>query len=246
MGIKLGDVNFDWDPASLIRPATFGKQVSLTFKSRAISNSVIKVPVTVKDFNNLAAMQFTLNYNNNAFRLLGIENNSLNLEYSTDPSAKGKIAFLWNDASHTSTSLLDSTVLMELVFTKLTEATNPAVSITSDIAPVEAYDANMKPVAIGLNKQEVMAPNGSESWEVTPNPSDGLIRATLTLNQTKQIQFELIGTEGKVLFQQTINASSGKNKFTLNLHQNTRIQTGIYYLKAKGVDGGEVKKLMIR
>ena len=247
IGIKLGDVNFDWNPNALTNHSIVSKPVGLTYSSNSpLGKSMVKVPIKVTDFRHIAGLQFTINYDYDAFRLQAIEHNILNMDYSTNPAAKGKVAFLWNDAQKAATSLEDSTVLMELVFTKLSDAANPALSITSDIAPIEMVDANLKSVGIRFNQEQMKVPAISESWEVSPNPCDGLIRVNLTANQTKQIQFELVGIDGKILLQQTTTVLSGKNTISLNLNQQTRRQKGIYYLKAVGIDGGEVKKIMIR
>ena len=246
VGIKLGDVDFDWNPAVLSKPSLQGKQLGLSYKSKALGNAFISVSVTVKDFTDIAGMQFTLNYDNTLFRFLTIKNSQPNLQFTTDSTAKGKIAFLWSDDYHSAHSLADSTVLMELVFVRLSNSSNPVLHITSDIAPVEAYNTNLQPVRLGMNALDADRSVATEFWSISPNPSVGPIVITLFLNQSKSIQFELEGADGNVLFQQTTIALSGKNTLSLNLNKNARLPKGVYYLKAIGVDGGEVKKVMIK
>ncbi len=243
-GIKLGDVDFDWNPGSLTQPGIVGKKVGMFYNTKAAGSAVVRVPVRVSNFRGIAGLQFTLNYDNRAFRLLNIKSSLSQLQFSTDPAAKGKVAFMWSDEKNEAATLDDSTVLMELVFSRLSNASDPALTLTSDIAPIEAYDAGLQSVRVAMKAEEAIEKNVLDSWEITPNPCDGQIRVNLSLAQAKSLQFELVGVDGKVLLQQTVAAVSGKSTYTLDKH--LKLTKGIYYLQAIGIDGGEVKKVMVR
>ena len=253
IGIKLGDVNYDWQSAIAGINNKPNKSIHLYYDaiSTAKSNQIeVRIPVKVNDFKDMIGLQFTLNYNSKNLQLVGVEHNILGIEYGAAYKENGKISFLWNDKTMQSQTLADSTTLMELIFTSNKTGNNDSLSITSDITPVEAWDANYQKHGMELSAFNNLIVSQStvstESWAIVPNPSDGLVKANLSLKENKDIQFYLTTVEGRLLSQKSMSVTKGNSTLTLNLNEHGKLASGVYYLKALGLEVQETKKVIIR
>jgi len=251
IGVKLGDVNYDWDNTVANVSNTVNKSIELYYNNiNANDAAEIRVTVRVKNFKDILGMQYTMNYNSNVLELKSIENCSLAIEYGINQTNKGKVSFLWTDANSEAKSLADGDVLMELVFTKKATIATEDITLSSDIASVEAWNAAYTKVNIvktsGRIAGSVINAINNENWNVSPNPSNGLVKANLSLTQDKDIQFELTTQDGKVMMVKKVSVAKGNTSNTLNLQQQTKLAAGVYYLKAIGVDGENAKRIIIK
>ena len=197
----------------------------------------------------MVGLQYILNYNSKKLQLKAIENTALKIEYGTNHSEEGKVSFLWSDDKLVAHSLADNSVLLELVFTKQGVLTNEDISITSDIATVEAWDANYQKHAIVKTTSKISGlPEivTKDNWQVSPNPSNGIVKVYLALTGNKTVQFGLTTIDGKVLVQKKIDAAKGRSNSTLNLQPQAKLVQGIYYLKAVGEEGNNVRQVVIK
>ena len=244
IGIKLGDVNWDWNPA-VARPVNNTRNaVELSYMADAFKSSgEVRIPIIVKNFKDLLTMQFTVNFDAGALKWKGINNNLLNVDIGTNHASEGRISFLWNDPANEIRTLEDGSVIFELVFepnSPLSTIHSP-LSLDGSVTRVEAYDKDYILHNVVLKRVE----NSSvvqDSWSVVPNPvTDGLIHVQMTLKDKKKIVFSLTDNTGKVILTKPVEANKGSNTFILKTVGN--ISPGIYYLKAGGVEG--VKQLII-
>ncbi len=249
VGLKLGDVNYDWNASTMGINNQFSVPLAFSYSAINTHNQTeIRVPIRVKNCMDMLGFQFTLNFDNTHFKLKSIENNTLNILYGTVHIPQGKISFLWNDVTANAITLPDSTVLMELVFDPLVNTENDSLSITSDVTTAEAWDANYQLHGVSLTS---ISPSNltilnTNSWTVSPNPSDGNVVINFSLNESKSINFCLTSIDGKIVATNSMIASKGKNSIILNLNKQARLTPGIYFLKADGLDVNDTKKLLIR
>jgi len=251
IGIKLGDVNYDWNPSIMGANAKVNKPIELYYNNINVSNEQeIRVPIKVKSFKNILGMQYTLNFNSKALELKGFEQNKLNVEYGINKAKEGKISFLWNDAKGIAKTLDDGSVLMELVFTKKASFTQEDLTLSNDIATIEAWDGNLQKHNIVktsgsiLQKQEAVI--AKESWEVVPNPTtDGKVKVSINLQSAKELELKLTSLDGKLLMQQKLSGKKGLNTYSINLQSQMKLAKGVYYLQANGLEGDKVKVIMI-
>ena len=61
----------------------------------------------------------------------------------------------------------------------------------------------------------------------------------------RTVNFNLTDAQGKAIFKQTIELQKGNNIFTINLKQNGKITAGTYFFKATGVEGENVKRIIV-
>ena len=252
IGIKLGDVNWDWNMAILGNQTPTTKPIELYYHNIDASNTAeITIPIKVNQFKNILGMQYTLNYNPMLLQLKSITNASkLNLEYATNHSAQGNLSFLWSDQNFQPQTLPDSTTILNLVFTKLGNINNQSIQLSSSITPVEAWDAQLIQHNIiqtaGKITDDPTHPATPETWTLSPNPTPGKLAIQLQLQESKPIQFQLTNAQGKLLYTKSCPATKGTTTLQLNLTEQAPILPGIYHLKAIGLTGKQVKQVLIR
>ena len=226
VGVKLGDVNYDWNASILDIGTTPTKPISLFYNEmNSSSQSEIKIPIRVKDFKDILGFQFTLNFNNAAFQFRGIENNLLNVQLATNHSNEGKLSFLWNDANVQGRSLPDSTILAELVFTANDNFLKDALSLSSDVTPIAAYDASFQQHNIVMTSAQSSISNYQLS--IYPNPAKNAI--TIIGNHIASVQ--VIDNMGRIVKIVTLHDATNP---VLSV---SGLTAGIYHLRIQTTSG---------
>ena len=249
IGCKLGDVNWDWNPA-IARPGISEmKAVELYYSSddERQSSDEVRIPIRVKNFKELLGLQYTINFNATALKFVGVNNKALNVEIGTNHAAEGKLSFLWVDAKSEAKTLEDGSLVFELVFERTgkeaigKEAIVKTLSIDGSVTTVVAYDKESRVHDVVMRRVENIQPLQLESWVVAPNPTkDGVIQVQMNLSNNKTVVFRLLDKSGRLLMTKEVEGMKGANHFTL---REGNIASGIYYLQAVGVEG--VKQLRI-
>jgi alpha-amylase len=255
-GVKLGDVNYDWNASQARGIAT--KPLELITDELRIQNGELRIPISVKNFKDLTAFQYTLNFDNNNYEFVAIEHNKLGVELNDKQASRnGAISFLWADAKGEEQSLEDGKELFTLVLKSKwrtgnsdLEIKNMKLEISNDITDIEAWDKDNQQHHIILSQKEIPTSHSplatSEIWTVSPNPNNGNIVASLYSNTNKTIVFELSNAVGKTLYTQTVEAVKGNNSFRLNLNKNATLAAGVYFIKTKGLEGDTVRKIVVK
>ena len=248
IGCKLGDVNWDWNPA-IPRPMVnninaIELSYSLGSDGSKPSDPYIRIPVRVKNFKEMLGMQFTISFNANVLQWQGIGNNPLGLETGTNHAAEGSVSFLWVDAKNEIKTLEDGSVLMELVFNRTGNCSNEQLDLNSSITAIAAYDKDYNLHGVIMNPSFINSTDiVNETWTVAPNPTtDGVIHIKMNLKNSKSLVFRLSDITGRVLLVKQVEGIKGINNITL---KEGNIPTGTYYLQSIGVEGEEVKKIMV-
>ena len=261
IGCKLGDVNWDWNPA-IPRPmvnnvnavvlsyslAGFYPSDALAGRADGLAgrtDGYVHIPVRVKNFKDMLGMQFTISFNANVLQWQGISNNPLNIETGTNHAAEGSVTFLWVDAKNEIKTLEDGSVIMELVFNPTGNCTNEQLDLNSSITSIAAYDKDYNLHGIVLNPSLINITDiVKETWTVAPNPTtNGIIHVQMNLKDRKIIVLRLSDNTGRVILTKQVEGVKGTNNITL---REGNIPTGTYYLQATGVEGEEVKKIMVQ
>ena len=161
IGVKLGDVNYDWNPALLrtTHQSLPQKPITLFYDNIIPSETIapISIPIRAIDFKDMAALQFTLGFNSDVFSFQSIEPRALPIDYANNHAEEGLLSFLWSDALANPLSLSDSTILFTIQFRPKKQA--PALldfSLSSIITPIEAYNSRYQPVNIILQQGKMM------------------------------------------------------------------------------------------
>ena len=254
IGCKLGDVNWDWNPA-VARPKvnnTNAVELSYPIESPSVrpgraSDGYIHIPVKVRNFKDMLGMQFTISFDPTIMQWQGIGSNPLGIETGTNHATEGSVSFLWVDKQNNIKTLDDGSVLMELVFKPDYQLStiNYQLLLDGSVTAIAAYDKDYNLHGIVLNSSKInIAAVATETWAVTPNPVvNGNVQVQMNLKVGKTIELRLIDITGRVFMVKQVDAVKGSNHITL---KQQKIPSGTYYLQAKGIEGEEVKKIMIQ
>ncbi len=255
IGVKLGDVNDSWNAA--VARGVVTKPVEFVYTLRneelGIGNSVVRIPITVNNFKELVALQYTLHFDNKNYEFVNLEGfkNLQGFDYNTiQANTNGNISFLWTDKNAVERTLEDGAELFTLVL-RLTVDRRPStdlqLTITNDIADIAAWDKDFNQHNIILTqKSKVETQNLNDVWSIIPNPTNGLIKVSIVSKVNKTVSFELTDAQGKTIIKQNIELQKGSNNFTLNLKQNGNVTTGVYFLKALGLEGENIKRIIVK
>ncbi|MFP5040806.1 dockerin type I domain-containing protein [Parasediminibacterium sp. JCM 36343] len=251
VGVKLGDVNDDWSAAVLSTNITTAKPIELYYDNTNVHNAAtIILPIRVKNFRGIKGMQFTLHYNPALLEIAGVRRKALEIDFATNHITEGSIPFLWIDNKGEAISLADSTIVMELVFTKKGWVQDEDIQVTNSIIPTEAWDNNFNKVEVvkstGKMNDLVNAVDNNEGWEILPAAGNH-IQIKWQLGSSKTLHLQLFTASGATISIETPRSiSKGVSYQTINLTSNHHLAPGIYYLKANGLEGNNVRQVVIR
>ncbi len=228
IGVKLGDVNYDWN-------ATVAKGIKIDNVELIVDSekkaSVIYHHFSTNNFKNIAALQYTLHFDNDKYEFVNLEGfkNLQGFEYnSAQANATGNIAMLWTDKNAASQTLKDGSELFTLIL-KLKDfrSTNESeLSLTNEVSDIEAWDNDYRKHNIVLIKRQTVKNTASLNLlKVYPNPSKGDVR--VEVKGAKNI--EIIDVAGRIIKSEQLKNDSN----ILNL----KLSTGTYIIQAIMQDG---------
>jgi hypothetical protein len=239
IGVKLGDVNYDWNP--LVAKGVAMKPLELVVDKLRINNHELRIPISVKNFKDLTALQYTFNFNNKDYEFVGIENNELGMEFNEQQATRnGAISFLWADAKGEEKSLEDGSELFTLVFRSKRQVAssgwdinNLQLTINNSITEIEAWDKENQQHNIVLTKQTIQQEpqtHNTKQWlSVFPNPANEEINIAVKLKNNTHTSFIVYNTLGqRVLTIQQFLFENVVKEVKLNIQS---LQTGSYYVQ---------------
>jgi len=251
-GVKLGDVNYDWTPTAGQNREHRNTPVQLYYDTVfAEKGDVVRLRIRVKNFTELLGLQFTLGFNNSSFSFAGIENKQLLFEHNEKFSDKGAITFIWADAANGTKTMTDGSALFDILLKKKQYANSEDISIDPAYTPAIAFGKGyesysiVKGQGVILEKVRPTPVVSIDRLEVSPNPSQGLVRVTITSKEARKITLVVSDVTGRVVLQKRVNLVQGNNEMRLNIHENAIVVPGMYYLRANGLEDVAPKELLI-
>lgn len=195
-----------------------------TFSPFAISEGTNPLPVELTSFNaNCTENTTTINWQTAS------EHNSVTFEVekSRDGSNWALLAAIptaGNSSSILDYSVVDDEKASAIVYYRLNQ-----IDIDGDSKMYGPISANC---------------NDSESFDamVYPNPAQDLITLKLTNNETQNVSIQLIGSDGKVIYQITQLLNVGSTILPLSIKE---LKSGIYSLQIQSASGLRALKLVI-
>ena len=255
IGIKLGDVNYDWN-ASVAKGITIDNLELIVDNVTKLSTGNYQLGIKTKNFKDLLSLQYTLHFDNTKYEFVGIKNNKLGIEFnSKQANETGNISMLWADAKGVERSLEDGSDLFELVLKPKVWIKNlelcmakEILNINASICNIEALDKHFNQhniILINQSTKQQEVQNNKEWFSVSPNPTTGIIQLLMGFNKNKIVTLQLIDASGKLILQKPLEVEKGSKIFTLNLEQNNQLPAGIYFLKINGLEGEDVKRIVV-
>ncbi len=240
IGIKLGDVNNDWNP--LLSKTGVEGEISFAIDEReASAGQEITVPVKVKDFRNVTGYQFTLSWNPEVLELLDASNKSLNGFYGMQKAGEGFLTTAWDDEMAKGVSLNDDEVAFELKFRVKGDAGSfSEIKISSEMTASEAYNENLDLLAVRSTNGMVKVGNAnrfhpSEGWNlsVSPNPFTNFTQIIFDLPQDETVMisiYDILGKEVKRI-EESFRAGKNEVKWAGDDNSANSISRGLYLVR---------------
>lgn len=250
-GVKLGDVNFDWN-AVVGQNRTTAQPLTLYADTLyATQGDVVRVAFKVKNFNQLAGTQFAIKFDQQVFDYMAIENKLLAIDQNTQHSTQGEIRFVWADNAAIAKTLADGTTLFELVLRKKVSSSISHISIVENAMPALAFNRLGDAAGVQISHAAIMENRPAfvnilmEQLELSPNPSRGFLKVSIVSKEAKTISLIAQHISGTKVLEQVVKLDKGVNTIQVNLQARQAIADGLYYIHAVGLEGVKTKTVMI-
>ncbi|MEL6593390.1 MAG: cohesin domain-containing protein, partial [Bacteroidota bacterium] len=246
-GVKLGDVNADWNPNGL-RPMAQTDSIQFVMDAvMAQADQYVTVPVRVKDFNNIAGYQFTLQWDANVLEFESVSHAALEGMYNTQEAHNGMIAAAWIDLAGQGLSLQDGELAFELTFRVVGQLgsktdfhmssaittsnaindvrTNLGIGVVSSPITVGGTSTNIDPLALagyGLNNS-------------VPNPFMNGTTLNFSVGQPETVEIAIYNVAGQVVrsFQGRYAAGDHQLEWDGRSANGTEVSEGMYFVRMK-------------
>ncbi len=222
VGVKIGDVNNSALVNSLMEAsARRTKQGELIFTiadQKVKANETITVDFTAENFEDIAAFQFTLNFNADALEFVDFTAGDLTAmgvdNFGLHQTEKGIITCSWNDVKEIH---VDKNVALFSLSFKANQAKvnlKDLLTMNSSVTTAEAYTATeVKDIALAFHTdkgQELIG--GLELFQNTPNPFEKATTIGFNLKNADQVSLRILDLSGSVI-------KSYEGKYTSGYHE---------------------------
>ncbi|MFK7775639.1 MAG: T9SS type A sorting domain-containing protein [Saprospiraceae bacterium] len=247
IGIKMGDVNNSAQPWNLLSSETRGSEGTVSFdidNQLMVEGNEYLIAFQAKDFDELVAYQFTLDFDKDKLSYVGFEKGVLdgmeekNLGMSF--LKEGKITFAWS--SEKGKNAKNNEPLFFLKFNaKQKGSLSEMLQINSSKTQAVAYNEEENIFDVNLTFIE----KGEESiLQVFPNPFHNNAFAKINLpEEVQNAQLELFTLDGKLI--KTILPPTSLLKGEIIIPIDTdKLPSGIYFIHLKTERGNIMEKLV--
>lgn len=258
IGVRLGDVNGSWNPATP-KMSVMGEVQFAMNEYQTLRDEVITIPVQVRDFNEIAGYQFTMTWDAEVLELLEVNNRSVQGLYGRF-DREGKLTTTWNDDAGGALTLQDGATAFELKFRVVgTPGTSTEIKIGSEITNGEAYTSLFDLLDIVSTEGKVTVGDGATSnfnpqttgfqLQVQPNPFSNATNITFSLPQNDEVKLEIYDVLMKEVktFSGFFNAGTHQLQWNGENNNGTALPNGTYYVKmVAGIEAiGERERVML-
>ncbi len=235
VGVKLGDITWDWNPSQL-KGGSVDSVILYTEFVKESATDTFKLPIRVLNFSGITGIQFGLKWDPRLFELSLISKNTLPLSFNLSYKSSGYATFIWNHPSNAGVNLIDSTLIFELTFIKKTNsASSPRLELFNEKIPAEAYDADTNPFGVVYREFKKQLPQLvsviGESIAVFPNPTSGLLVIRTDLTSLQQAVITIQSSLGNKLYSFVNTFNKGVDRVQLDLSARIPgLKSGIYFV----------------
>jgi uncharacterized repeat protein (TIGR01451 family) len=222
--VKMGDINLSRDNAQSGRRNTQEVVFEIGHPVET-ENGNVEVDIKTFGFIDIAAYQFTIQWNPAQLRFVETVTNEITSQFGSHRVQDGLLTTLWDDPNGTSQSLSESSSLMKIRFEKIGQDNVDNVSIVGNITPVKMYDENLREVNLTLREGQE---ERIESGFFYPNPFTTKTKVSFSANESQIAVFEVIDVMGKRLDAQEVPIQKGWNEISYN---GSTLQEGVYVFK---------------
>lgn len=227
--VKRGDANRNWNPNK-----NKGGRINeleewhINLEENAIDGVHSTIALKAQEFNDLIAMQFTMEWDPTVYQFEGLADGLLHFEANTSSASEGKLTVSWNTKSLEGVSLKTDDFLSALEFERMSEG-DAKMQISSGITNALAFNSALESFSVASHTMDF----GLLSLKLYPNPATDQIKiiGTKTLRGSR---YSIINTVGKLVRGGILSGDSVVDVVDL--------ETGMYMIRIE-IDPGRVKNL---
>ncbi len=243
LGIKIGDLDLDSDPAK--RSARSANQLVFHTEDRdLVKGEQIIVPFKVDQSQSYEGFQFTLDIASQVVSISDvIGNQQLNLDASNfglKREKEGTVTLSWH--TDFATDLMDETVFAIVLDVKSNGRLRDVVSMNGVVTEAISYPASRPSQGIALNFTDAVGKNSLELFQNEPNPFTESTTIRFNLPQAMHASLKIYDVSGKMLKEISGDFSKGLNKVQYDAEE-LSVKGMLYY--ELNADGSKISKKMI-
>ena len=244
VAVKIGDVN-----GSINQLLTQDELLSRSMMSFFTGNQTFKadervsVPVYASDFDQIAGMQFTLEFDANTFELAGLTPGVLNIgEDQMALLQDGMLNISWNQASGLSASEDEALFTVELRAKTNGQLLNQ-ITMNSNLLDAEVYTDNLEIRRIGFEVR-TMESDGFVLYQNTPNPFENETEIVFELPSATFATLKVYDVTGKVL--QSVSGEFAKGRNSVSMSKNDlKTSGGVLYYQLETENHNAIRKMIL-
>lgn len=242
VAIKIGDVN--GTVTSNVAGAN-DTEVRSGNTTLNVTNTIFKAGEEVRmdvrsdDFNAIAGLQFTLNFDETALEYVGVEAAKLNINESNigaQLADRGEITASWN--ATTDITAVSQEVLMTVIFRAKTNGDLSSMAMSADQIISEAYTTELNITGLDIEVRDVDAIFTDAEivlQQNRPNPFTNTTNVSFTLVEAGIATLSIYDINGRLVNRVNGTYSKGANSININA-EDLNVSGGIFYytLEANG------------
>jgi HYR domain/Bacterial Ig-like domain (group 2) len=259
-GIHRGDVNNSTNlGSSSSSAAAEGQAMTLLVPDRMLkAGEIIRVPVSVRNFHDLAAYQFAFGFDVNQLEYVSVQTDgsALSLDAATnfgDSNADGgELRTLW--AAGKGRALTDDARLFFVQFRVLQSGKrlSQVLRLDGTNLPAKAFDSGLLPQGVVLRFTDSSAPiavapasqGGIELMQNRPNPFTDQTIISFVLPQACEARLRIYDLSGRLMMETNKTYTAGYQEETIQLTAQ-QAMGGVYYYELTTPFGKAAKKMIL-
>jgi HYR domain len=259
-GVHRGDVNNSTNlGSSSSSAAAEGQAMTLMVPDRMLNaGEIIRVPVSVRNFHDLAAYQFAFGFDVNQLEYVSVQTDgsALGLNAATnfgDSNADGgELRTLW--AAGKGRALTDDARLFFVQFRVLQSGKrlSQVLRLDGTNLPAKAFDSGLLPQGVVLRFTDSGAPiavapasqGGIELMQNRPNPFTDQTTISFVLPQACEARLRIYDLSGRLMMETNKTYTAGYQEETIQLTAR-QAMGGVYYYELTTPFGKAAKKMIL-
>jgi len=233
-------------------------QVSLILENQTVKEGdIFTADLRASDFKDIVSMQFSLNWNKEEIRLIGVENYGLSdMNESGFGLFEDHLTVRWIDLALEGITVEDSTTLFTVKFKAVAVKDSSMLAITGDPTVIELYYANETEAEVNAGSGIITILDETatsttaldkivplELHENQPNPFNEETIIPIDSNRPQSAELKVFDQDGKTIKTIKLHLSTGRNLIELN--SSMFPETGTYYYQLLTDYYATTKKLVL-
>ena len=246
LGLKLGDVNFNWmPPFGGLREEVHGEVHMLAqVPENATPGATIKIPISTKFFRDIASYSYTLNWDPSVLKFVTLNSKAHDPRIGIHSVERGALPLLWVQEYAQGEHLPDGTVLYELEFEVIGDIGSQAlIEFGESITPMEAYTGSLLRYAVvssggntqvGLQSTSISQDDieGYRLIQNRPNPFSQSTEILFSIPTREEVTISIYNGLGQIVWKGTDIYQPGPHSVTWNRENQHghQVANGVYTL----------------